>query len=233
MTTVDVAWGAFTQVQQLTAPDGAAEDQFGNSVAVNGDVIVVGVREGDLGANLGQGMAYVFERNSGGENNWGQVQHLMASDGAASDLFGYSPSVMLWSPCTASWNISTWPRHSQPHSTESWALLVEDHHAHIPAIEYEANFSLACIVRHPCRPGRCLRDRSDQSPVEGCRHPESSGDDFLATAGRVRQNAEPAVVLCLYGDDRRHRIGKVGGDQKALLSSRGSDGRDPSRAAVA
>ncbi len=87
------ASGSDGQVSQLIAPDGRAADQFGNSVAANGNTIVVGVREGDVGANLGQGLAYVFERDEGGVGSWHFTKKLTASDGAAGDAFGSSVSV--------------------------------------------------------------------------------------------------------------------------------------------
>lgn len=84
---------AFTQVKQLTANDGAAEDQFGNAVAANGDLIVVGAREADVGGNLSQGAAYLFGRDAGGAGNWGLIKKLLASDGARGAGFGSSVSL--------------------------------------------------------------------------------------------------------------------------------------------
>ena len=83
------AWG---EVCKLTASDAAADDYFGYAVAVAGDVAVVGAYNDDDGGN-GSGSAYVFERNAGGTNAWSQVSKLTASDGAASDYFGYSVAV--------------------------------------------------------------------------------------------------------------------------------------------
>ncbi len=83
-------WG---QVRQLTASDGAASDQFGSSVAVSGDTVVVGAYLDDVGTNADQGSAYVFQRNQGGADEWGQVRQLTASDGTASDHFGFSVAV--------------------------------------------------------------------------------------------------------------------------------------------
>ena len=40
---------------------------------------------GAIGDASFQGEAYVFERNVGGAENWGQVKELTASDGAATD----------------------------------------------------------------------------------------------------------------------------------------------------
>jgi len=78
-------WG---QIKKLSAGDGAASDYFGSPVAIAGDTVVVGAYGDDIGASENQGSAYVFGRNYGGANTWGQVTHLTASDGAAGDQFG-------------------------------------------------------------------------------------------------------------------------------------------------
>jgi len=82
-------WG---QVAKLTASDAAAGDFFGTSVSIFGDTITVGAtRDNDAGTSSGS--AYVFDRNQGGANNWGQVAKLTASDAAANDFFGKSVSI--------------------------------------------------------------------------------------------------------------------------------------------
>jgi hypothetical protein len=53
-------WTDMTQTAKRTASDGAAGDNFGNSVAISGDTVVVGAIFGD-GVNSDQGSAYVFE----------------------------------------------------------------------------------------------------------------------------------------------------------------------------
>jgi FG-GAP repeat len=68
---------------KLTASDAAGGDQFGTSVAISGDTIVVGA----LGGNSSTGAAYVFVRSG---TTWTQQQKLTASDGAANDRFGIS-----------------------------------------------------------------------------------------------------------------------------------------------
>jgi hypothetical protein len=83
---------AWVQVTKLLAADGAASDYFGESVSVSGDSIVVGAY-GDDDKGSGSGSAYVFERNQGGLNHWGQIAKLIAADGAASDFFGSQVSV--------------------------------------------------------------------------------------------------------------------------------------------
>jgi hypothetical protein len=80
----------WTEQQRLTAPDGAADDQFGGSVAINGDTIVVGAHGDDIGANAEQGSAYVFVYQTG---MWIQQSKLLADDGAASYAFGTNAAI--------------------------------------------------------------------------------------------------------------------------------------------
>jgi len=79
-------WG---QVKKLTASDADAGDYFGRSVAISGDTVVVGAWGNDDGGDR-SGSAYIFSRNQGGADQWGQVKKLRASDEAANDYFGRS-----------------------------------------------------------------------------------------------------------------------------------------------
>jgi len=74
---------------KLTAGDGAAGDQFGQSVSISGDTVVVGA-PGDDDKGNNSGSAYVFVRSG---TTWSEEAKLIASDGAAVDLFGYSVSI--------------------------------------------------------------------------------------------------------------------------------------------
>jgi hypothetical protein len=81
------------QVAKLTAGDAYQGDEFGFSVGISGDTVVVGAWQDD-DAGTGSGSAYVFERNQGGTaDNWGQVAKLTASDAAAGDRFGKSVAI--------------------------------------------------------------------------------------------------------------------------------------------
>ncbi len=81
-------WG---EVKKLTASDAQAGNGFGWSVAVSGDAAVVGAPFEGTGA--GHGAAYVFGRDQGSQDNWGEVAKLTASDAGANDLFGWSAAV--------------------------------------------------------------------------------------------------------------------------------------------
>src|SRR6185369_2502743 len=65
--------------QELFASDGAANDQFGDSVSVYKNFAVIGAPEDDSS----KGSAYVFVKST----DWQQSQKLTASDGIANDNF--------------------------------------------------------------------------------------------------------------------------------------------------
>jgi len=77
----------WTQQAKLSANDRAAGDEFGYTVALDGDTLVVGAFRDSIGANFQQGSAYVFTRNGG---VWTQQQKITANDGGVYGHFGYS-----------------------------------------------------------------------------------------------------------------------------------------------
>ena len=77
----------WAQQSRLDADDWSFGDNFGVSVAMSGQTAIVGAHCKFIGANFGQGAAYVFVQSGSG---WTRQQRLMASDGAANDLFGTS-----------------------------------------------------------------------------------------------------------------------------------------------
>ncbi|MBL0357265.1 MAG: FG-GAP repeat protein [Chitinophagaceae bacterium] len=77
---------------EVTASNGAANDFFGCSVSISGSYAVIGAYGKDVGGNVDQGCAYIFQKETG-SSNWNQVAILTASDGAGGDWFGYSLSI--------------------------------------------------------------------------------------------------------------------------------------------
>ena len=84
----------------MKASEVTANDQFGRSVAVSGDTVVVGAT-GEDGSAMGvdgtvnelaaaAGAAYVFVRSG---TNWSQQAYLKASEVTANDQFGRSVAV--------------------------------------------------------------------------------------------------------------------------------------------
>lgn len=82
-------WG---EVRKLMASDGQVPDGFGESVAISGDVVVVGAGFKDW-PEQNAGAAYVFYRDHGGADAWGEVTRLGASDAEANDWFGRSVGI--------------------------------------------------------------------------------------------------------------------------------------------
>ena len=85
-------WSDATQTAKLTASDGATFDDFGWSVSVSGDTIVVGAIDDDDNGN-NSGSAYVFVKSSGGWDDTTETAKLADFGGAADDDFGWSVSV--------------------------------------------------------------------------------------------------------------------------------------------
>jgi uncharacterized membrane protein len=96
--------GTWSQQQELTVSDGAANDQFGNAVAVSGDTVVIGDGGRTVGANQFQGAAYVFVRNGGA---WSQQAELTASDGVTFDAFGLAVAVSGDTVIVSAWGRNT------------------------------------------------------------------------------------------------------------------------------
>lgn len=85
------SWNGSAWVQQakLTAVDGAANAQFGYSVAIDGDTALVGAHQDDGNGPI-SGSAYVFHWNG---SAWMQQAKLLAADGAIGDVFGFSVAI--------------------------------------------------------------------------------------------------------------------------------------------
>lgn len=70
--------------QRLLADDAYQGDSFGESLALDGDWLVVGASGANVGLSYDQGAAYVFERSGG---VWSQ-RKVFAEDGTGNDNFG-------------------------------------------------------------------------------------------------------------------------------------------------
>jgi hypothetical protein len=82
-------WGF---VKKIVAFDGALGDDFALSVAISGDVLVIGARQDDDAGNA-SGSAYVYARDTGAADNWGLVRKLSDVDADPADFFGESVAV--------------------------------------------------------------------------------------------------------------------------------------------
>ncbi|MBH31266.1 MAG: hypothetical protein CMG71_04655, partial [Candidatus Marinimicrobia bacterium] len=74
---------------KIVASDATANDQFGRSVAIDGDYAIVGANGDDDGGYL-SGSAYIFKRNG---TEWSQEDKIVASDAANQDYLGFSVAI--------------------------------------------------------------------------------------------------------------------------------------------
>lgn len=82
--------GHWSQQQALVASEGGGTDDFGSSVAISGDTVVVGAPGRKSASNMATGAAFVFGRSG---TAWNQQQELVASDRAYRDFFGWSVAI--------------------------------------------------------------------------------------------------------------------------------------------
>jgi hypothetical protein len=85
-------WGL---IKILNSPDEDIDDFFGNSVAIDGDYIVVGAYDdgGSTDAISRAGEVYIFKKNQGGPNNWGWIKTLNSPNESNTDRFGNSVAI--------------------------------------------------------------------------------------------------------------------------------------------
>jgi len=79
---------AWVELQKIVASDREEMDNFGSSVAINDDFIVVGAFQESKPA--GSGAAYIFKREG---DTWVEQQKIMASDIQMNDRFGISVAI--------------------------------------------------------------------------------------------------------------------------------------------
>lgn len=93
---------AWIEHVKLTPNDGAAQDNFGAAVDVDGDFAVIGAPfDDDKGPNAGA--AYLYQRDPRGRG-WVQRKKLLASDGYSGDEFGRSVALEGATTVVGSWN---------------------------------------------------------------------------------------------------------------------------------
>src|SRR5262249_54907600 len=85
--TYDAQSDTWSQVAKLTGNDGISGDLVGFSVALLGDIALIGARGSENNNNGSHGAAYIFTRDANGQ--WNQTQKLTADDGANGDGFGF------------------------------------------------------------------------------------------------------------------------------------------------
>jgi hypothetical protein len=76
----------------ITAPNLSAGANFGYSVAIDGDIAVIGAPKADVGASNNEGKVFVYKRNTA-TNNWALLVELTGGNAGANDNFGTSVDI--------------------------------------------------------------------------------------------------------------------------------------------
>jgi hypothetical protein len=84
--------GQWTEITRIGPVAPRQGDHFGRNLALSGDRLVVGAPY-DINFGVQPGSAYIFERNEGGSNAWGQVAKLTASDAHPNDNYGWAVTI--------------------------------------------------------------------------------------------------------------------------------------------
>ena len=86
----DCSVNNISEYNPVVDPTGTADDYFGGSTSISGNFAIVGAYNDDVGVNINQGSASIFQFNG---TNWVLMQKLTDATGATGDFFGSSVSI--------------------------------------------------------------------------------------------------------------------------------------------
>jgi len=229
----------WTLHKKLTASDRAAGDIFGCHANIDGDYAIIGARWDDSGL----GAAYVFYKDQGGSDNWGEQAKLVASDGVAGDAFGtgvdisgqyaviggaYGGKAYIFKRTGATWS-------------ELARLSASDHiagdyfGAHLAIDGYYALVAAPYDDENGTRSGIAYIFQKDQGGADNWGQQAKliplDGDENDIFGSRVGLSGEYAVIGALWDDDKGidsgsayvfHRSGTTWSQQVKLTASDGA-----------
>ncbi len=119
----DFIEGAWVATQRVVALDGASGDNFGQSVDLAGDTLLVGAPRDDIGVCCDHGSAYVFSWNG---TEWQQVQKLLGH-GVSGSQFGvdvalHGERALIGAPNDHSTSPNTGRAHLFERANGAWEL---------------------------------------------------------------------------------------------------------------
>ncbi|MEO6684783.1 MAG: T9SS type A sorting domain-containing protein [Dyadobacter sp.] len=83
----------WVQIKKITASDRAAQDSFANSVSISGNYLVVGTPNNGVAAKDFFGAAFIYKKDQGGIDQWGEIQKLTGTTRSVNDQFGNSVAI--------------------------------------------------------------------------------------------------------------------------------------------
>jgi hypothetical protein len=76
-------------IKEIVPFDGVNNDYYGSDIALSGDTLAVGSDHNDEPAS-NSGAVYIYDRNLGGEDDWGLVKKMLNPSGGSFAFFGVS-----------------------------------------------------------------------------------------------------------------------------------------------
>ncbi|MFO0579253.1 MAG: FG-GAP repeat protein [Polyangia bacterium] len=180
---------AWSEQARLSAADGAAQDQFGSSVAASGDIALVGASQAQIGSKPRQGAAYVFNRV---DTVWSQYGKLTASNGADEDSFGNAVSTQGSTAVIGAYFRTIGQNSLQGAAyVFGWQQLPE---------------GSACMSSSDCLSGSCAANLcapvaalTDMGPVPDSSQLAVIGSGYGATCSLAAQRSASPAPLCALG----------------------------------
>ena len=84
-------------IKKLIASDFDVGNSFGKSVSISGNTVLVGDSTDRVSTLFQAGSSYVFSKDEGGTDNWGQLIKLIAPDAEIADEYGFAASFSICS----------------------------------------------------------------------------------------------------------------------------------------
>ncbi len=200
---------ARSETAELTASDGDGGDQFGVSVAIEGDTIVAGAPFDNVGANVYQGSAYTFARTGTAART--ETAKLTASDGAATELLGGSVAI-AGDTILAGASQDDVGANADQGSASIFLASAPSPPAPIPPPVESPPCDATAAQAGKRLDGGGGRDRLSGTPKR---------DEIHGRAGQDRIDGGPGAD-CLYGDENKDHI--FGGSENDVLD--GGAGND-------
>jgi hypothetical protein len=117
-------WTDMVQTAILTPSEFVADDLFGASVDVDGDLVVVGAENHNINSIYNSGAVYIYEKPADGWKNMTQTAILTITDAASGDYLGKFISVSGNTVAAATWNLNK-PAYIFEKPSEGWSDMTQ------------------------------------------------------------------------------------------------------------
>ncbi|MEM7103892.1 MAG: IPTL-CTERM sorting domain-containing protein [Bacteroidota bacterium] len=215
------------EYQIQSATPGAGFNAFGETVAIDGDYAVVGNSTITTTDGIQAGAAYIFYRNEGGPNNWGQVKMLTAQNGFQLDRFGVSVGISGNTVVVGNWHFQSsigpgraFVFEKDQGGTDNWGLVKELNASDATdgdqfgfAVDISGEFVVVGAKENDNNQGAVYFYQRDLGGAgnwgELIKVQASDGDSFDRFGGAVDINGDFAVIGAFNDEDAASQAGSA------------------------